>query len=272
MRATSLILVISLAISGTLAAKVHNCSSATVNIANDVNEQYNVITKVDENHIVYTTAEGYAFKKVVDNLVEVATFDLKATSPKTVTKYLIDDGIYVTVAMEPSQHFAYKKRGNEYVKLNLVEFYENVLFKDFEKVTIDADKCESAVYFDASSFGSGKMYEFPSSLKRPLKVMSAGKQILGVPKEVLIDVVIYVSGSDKILRIGYVSRDDSRIKEVFYQKVRTYWSPVTVSAAAKVLHAMNSAFPADYESLYDGCPVLTVLFSVAALALFVLFQ
>lgn len=254
-------------------AEDFTCAAATVNIAQTAKDQHNITVTSGDNYVVYTADEGYAFNKVTDNFIVIATFELsRKLSPKTVTKYVVENGIYVTIALEPSNHVVYKKTGDGYTELKLADFYETVLFKDLEKVTIDVDKYENATYLESSEFGTGKMYEFPSSTKRPFKVVSNGKDIVGGKEQVLIDVVIYAKEDDKILRVGYVYKKDERIKEIFYKKSGKSWNRVDVKTAAKTLHAINSSFPLNYESLYDGFSRVTILFSVGTLVLFVLYN
>nr|BAA32984.1 merozoite antigen [Theileria equi] len=228
------------------------------------------IDKQSEEHIVYTAHEGYAVEKVKEGDSVIKTFDLKEQTPKTVVRHIKDNKPYVVIAVESALHLVLKKDGDKWVELEVAEFYQEVLFKGFEAVSVDLAAAVSDK-FTETTFGSGKKHTFKAPGKRVLKVVDGKTELIDGDNEVVLDLELFVSGDNKVARVVYLYKGDGRIKEIFLKLVEKAWKRVEVKDAAETLHGINSTFPADYKVVYDGFSVYGALLAVAAIAFSTLF-
>lgn len=237
----------------------------TVDVNNYTLNQPNLLVKVDKEEVVFNAHEGHAIEKVVSDNKVIRTFNLSVEAPKTVVKHLHDTYTIVSINVEPSLNLAYTKKGDQYVVMDITEFYETVFFRGLENVVVDLEKVESSGYFSVSEFGSGQMHEFEITTRRISKLVAGDKDLVAGKDELLLGVVVHIQGEKKVATVWYVYKKDGRIKEIFFQRVNKKWTRVDQKTAAKTLHAINPKFSADYRSIYDGFSVSSVLFSIAAI-------
>nr|BAA32976.1 merozoite antigen [Theileria equi] len=224
----------------------------------------------DGSHIVYTAHEGFAIEKIKDGESVIKIFDLKENTPKTVVRHIKDSKPYVVIAVESALHLVLHKDGDKWVELGVADFYETILFKGFEAIRCRL-AAEISDKFTESAFGSGKKHTFKAPNKRVSKVLDDKKELVDGDKEVILDLEIFVSGDKKIARVVYLYKGDSRIKEIFFKLVDKAWKRVEVKDAAETLHSINSTFPSDYKTVYDGFSVYGAFLAVAAIAFSTLF-
>nr|BAA32979.1 merozoite antigen [Theileria equi] len=228
------------------------------------------IDKQSEEHIVYTAQEGFAIEKVKDGASVIKTFDLKEQTPKTVVRHIKDNKPYVVIAVESALHLVLKKDGDKWVELEAAEFYETVLFKGFESISVDL-AAEVSDKFAETAFGTGKKHTFKAPGKRVLKIVDGKEELINGENEVVLDLELFISGDKKVARLVYLYKGDGRIKEIFFQLVEKAWKRVEVKEAAETLHGINNSFPADYKVVYDGFSVYGAFLAVAAIAFSTLF-
>ncbi|EKX74232.1 ema family member protein [Theileria equi strain WA] len=238
---------------------------ASVNVNKDVIEHVTVTPNEDGTVVLFTAHEGYSIEKVFEGSTFITKFNLEAYSPKSVTKHMKNGKIYVTAAVENALHLAYKKDGDKYEEMPIIDFYEEVLLKGREVATVDLEKLEGPL-FTVTTFGSGKKHTFSSEKKRVGKLVADDDTLIKGEEEFVTELCVFVGGEKSVARVVYLYKGDSRIKEVFFQKTEEGWTRVEVDTAAEILHSIDSTFSADYKTIYDGFSAYSVFFAVLAIA------
>ncbi|AFZ80577.1 equi merozoite antigen 3 [Theileria equi strain WA] len=225
----------------------------------------------DQIATVFAAHRDFAIEKVVDGEKIIKTFDLSKQTPERVEKHVKGDKIFVVITVDPALRLAFKKEGDAWVEMPLADFYEELVFKGLSGVAVDLDKFADGSLFSAAEFGSGNKHTFSAAGKRASKVTFGEKDLLDGNNEVILDVFVFVSGDKKVAKVVYLYKGDGRIKEIFFQLVDKAWTRVEVKAAATVLHSIDSSFPADYKTVFDGFSAYGVFSAVAAVFAVALF-
>lgn len=239
---------------------------ASVNVDKDVIDNVTVSPNEDGTIVLFTAHEGYSIEKVFQGSTFVTKFNLEVYSPKSVTKHVKDGKVFVTAAVENALHLAYQKDRDKYEEMPIIDFYEHILFKGCEAITVDLDEL-SKDYFTVTTFGSGEKHTFGSKKKRVGSIVAGDDVVLKGVEEFVTELYVFVGGNHQVARVIYLYRGDNRFKEVFYHKTtEDGWIRAEVEVAAEALHNIDPTFPADYKTIYDGFSVSGVFFALVVIA------
>nr|AAB61365.1 32 kDa immunodominant piroplasm antigen [Theileria mutans] len=243
----------------------------TVNVNVDATDNV-VYNLTDPNYVTLTAQNGYRFKTLKAGDKTFYTVDTSKFSPTHAFRLKHAEDLFFKLELVPAKPVMFKKKSDtEWTSFKYAQYMDDVLFKGKEEKELDVSKFADETLFTSSAFGTGKLYTSKDTFK-VTKVVYDKTEVGKSAKAKFTGVKVYVGSDDKkVVRLNYFYTGDERLKEVYFHLKDDKWTKLEQTEANKLLHAMDSNWPADYKPTVDKFSPLAVLSSLAIVSLFAVY-